>query len=76
MVGTIALLSDWFLRFTFWGGGRGGAGGDAIDGAGGAALVLFAIALVLSLVSPLIARLVQLAASRSTEALADCRRWS
>ena len=34
LVGSIALLADWFLRFTFWGGGRGrdndrGGGGGA-----------------------------------------------
>ncbi len=70
LVGSIALLSDWFLRFTFWGGGRRG-GGDRDRGGGGAALILFAIALVLAIVAPLIGRMVQLAVSRSRESLAD-----
>ena len=70
LVGSIALLSDWFLRFTFWGGGRRG-GGDRDRGGGGAALVLFVIALLLAVVAPLIGRMVQLAVSRSRESLAD-----
>ncbi len=70
LVGSIALLSDWFLRFTFWGGGRRG-GGDRDRGGGGAVIILFVIALVLAIVAPLIGRLVQLAVSRSRESLAD-----
>jgi heat shock protein HtpX len=70
LVGSIALLADWFLRFTFWGGGRRG-GGDRDRGGGGAALILFAIALVLAIVAPMIGRLVQLAVSRQRESLAD-----
>jgi heat shock protein HtpX len=69
LVGSIALLADWFLRFTFWGGGR--RDGDRDRGGGGAALILFAIALVLAIVAPLIGRAVQLAVSRRRESLAD-----
>jgi heat shock protein HtpX len=70
LVGSIALLADWFLRFTFWGGGRRG-GGDRDRGGGGLALVLFAVAIVLAIVAPIIGRAVQLAVSRRREALAD-----
>jgi heat shock protein HtpX len=70
LVGSIALLADWFLRFTFWGGGRRD-GGDRDRGGGGLALILFAIALLLAIVAPLIGRLVQLAVSRQRESLAD-----
>ncbi len=70
LVGSIALLSDWFLRFTFWGGGRRD-GGDRDRGGGGAAAILFIIALLLAVIAPLIGRLVQLAVSRSREELAD-----
>src|SRR6266545_2420185 len=70
LVGSIALLADWFLRFTFWGGGRRD-GGDRDRGGGGLALILFAIALLLAIVAPLIGRLVQLAVSRRRESLAD-----
>jgi heat shock protein HtpX len=69
LVGSIALLADWFLRFTFWGGGR--RGGDRDRGGGGLALILFAVALLLAIVAPLIGRLVQLAVSRQRESLAD-----
>ena len=73
MVGSIALIADWFLRISFWGGGfRGGRGGGRDrDGAGGILILVAVLALVLSVVSPIIARLVMLAASRRREGLAD-----
>lgn len=46
-------------------------GGDRDHGGGGAAAILFLIALVLAIVAPLIGRMVQLAVSRSRESLAD-----
>jgi heat shock protein HtpX len=70
LVGSIALISDWFLRFTFWGGGRR-SGDDNNRGGGGAQAILFILALVLAVIAPLIGRLVQLAVSRSREELAD-----
>jgi heat shock protein HtpX len=72
LVGAIALLADWFLRFTFWGGGRGGdRDGDGDRGGGALVAIIFVLALVLAIVAPLIGRLVQLAVSRSRESLAD-----
>ena len=68
LVGAIALLADWFLRFTYWGGGRRS---DSDRGGGGAAALIFILALVLALVAPLIGRLVQAAVSRTRESLAD-----
>src|SRR5688500_14427353 len=70
LVGSIALLADWFLRFTFWGGGRR-SDNDRGGGGGGAMALLFILALVLAVVAPLIGRLVQAAVSRSRESLAD-----
>lgn len=70
LVGSIALLADWFLRFTFWGGGRRSRS-DSDRGGGGAAALIFVLALVLAVVAPLIGRLVQAAVSRSRESLAD-----
>ena len=70
LVGAIALLADWFLRFTYWGGGRRSSS-DSDRGGGGAMALIFVLALVLALVAPLIGRLVQAAVSRSRESLAD-----
>ena len=63
------MLADWFLRFTFWGGGR--RSDSDRGGGGGAGAILFVLALVLAIVAPLIGRMVQLAVSRRREALAD-----
>ena len=68
MVGAIAMLADFFLRFTFWGGGRRSR---SRDGGGGGQLIVFVIAIVLAILAPLIARFVQLAVSRQREYLAD-----
>ena len=65
LVGMIALLSDWFLRLTFHGGGRR----DSRDGRAGA--VLMVIGIVLLILSPIIAQLIKLAISRKREFLAD-----
>ena len=71
LVGSIALISDWFLRYTFWfGGGRRDRDSDR-GGGGGLAAILFIVAIVLAVVAPLIGRFVQLAVSRSREELAD-----
>jgi heat shock protein HtpX len=70
MVGTIALIADWFLRISFWGGlGRGRRGGDREGG--GIMAVVAIVALLLSVLSPIVGRLVMLAASRRREGLAD-----
>jgi heat shock protein HtpX len=69
LVGSIALLADFFLRFTFWGGGRRSSNNDR--GGGGAQAIFFVIAIVLSILAPIAARLVQLAVNRQREYLAD-----
>ena len=71
LVGAIALLADWFLRFTYWGGGRRSSSSDSDRGGGGVAALIFALALILAIVAPLIGRLIQAAVSRSRESLAD-----
>jgi heat shock protein HtpX len=70
LVGSIALLADFFLRFTFWGGGRRGRDRDG-GGSGGLQVIFFVVAIVLSIVAPIVARFVQLAVNRQREYLAD-----
>jgi len=71
LVGSIALLADFFLRFTFWGGGRGSRDRDRDGGGNGLQVVFFVVAIVLSIVAPIVARFVQLAVNRQREYLAD-----
>ena len=71
LVGAIALLADFFLRFTFWGGGRRGGGDNDRGGGGGAAAIILVLALVLAVIAPLIARIIQASVSRTRDSLAD-----
>jgi heat shock protein HtpX len=68
LVGSIAMMSDFFLRSFFWGGGRR----RRSDGEGGVAgLVLLVVAIALAVLAPICAKLLQLAVSRQREYLAD-----
>ncbi|HEY5540445.1 MAG TPA: M48 family metalloprotease [Coriobacteriia bacterium] len=70
LVGFVVLLSDFFLRYTFWFGGgrrRNSNSGDA----GQVGAILMLVGIVLALLSPLFAMLIQLAISRRRELLAD-----
>ncbi len=72
LVGSIALLADFFLRFSFWGGaGRRGRRGSSDSGSGGMQAVIMIAALILAILAPIAARLVQMAVSRQREYLAD-----
>jgi heat shock protein HtpX len=71
LVGSIALLADFFLRFTFWGGGRSSSRDNDRGGGNGLQAVFFVVAIVLSIVAPIAARFVQLAVNRQREYLAD-----
>ena len=64
LVGTVALLSDWLLRSMWW----GGRSRDRDRNGGG---LLLLVGLVLAILTPLIASLIQLAVSRQREYLAD-----
>jgi heat shock protein HtpX len=68
LVGLITLLGDWFFRATWWGGGRRRSNDDR-DNSSGA--IFFIIGLAFAILSPIIARLIQLAISRRREYLAD-----
>jgi heat shock protein HtpX len=69
MVGAIAILADFFLRFTFWG-GMGGRRSNR-DSGGSATAVIAILAIVLAILAPIISRLIQLAVNRQREYLAD-----
>ena len=71
LVGSIALLADFFLRFTFWGGGRRGRRDSGGDAGNGIAVVIMIAAILLAILAPIASRLVQLAVSRQREYLAD-----
>ena len=63
-IGIITLLSDWMLRSFIWG-GRGRSSNSKGNGA------MIIVGLVLAILSPIFARLIQLAVSRKREFLAD-----
>jgi len=64
LVGTVALLSDWMGRSFFYGRGRR-------DRRGGGNAIFVLLALILVILAPVIAKLIQLAISRQREYLAD-----
>lgn len=65
LVGFVALISDWFLRFNLFG------GDDDNRDSGQLGVVLAIVGIVLAILSPLIASIIQLAISRKREFLAD-----
>jgi len=72
LVGTVVMLADLFwqiLRFSP-GGGRRSRDGDK-GGGGILALVLIIVAVLLALIAPILAQIIQLAVSRQREFLAD-----
>jgi len=67
LVAIIALMSDWFLRFTFWGGGDD----DGNSGNGQLQMIMMGVGIALAILAPIIGTLMQLALSRKREYLAD-----
>lgn len=65
LVGTIAYMADMFLRTLWWGGHRDR---DEDRGLGS---IMMLVGIVLAILSPVVASLIQLAASRNREYLAD-----
>lgn len=64
LVGVIALISDLFIRFRFFGFGR-----DSRDNQGQGILIL--ISIIAAILAPIVAMLIQLAISRKRELMAD-----
>ncbi len=67
LVGTVALLADWFLRTSFW--GRGGRDSDRDKGQMQAIFLL--VGLLFAILAPIIGKLIQLSISRRREFYAD-----
>ncbi len=66
LVGFVALLSDFFLRAQFFRGRR-----DNREGGGQAQLIMMLVGIILAILAPIAAMLIQLAISRKREFLAD-----
>jgi heat shock protein HtpX len=66
LVGVIVLMADWFRRWTFWGGGR-----RRDDKGGQLQLVIMVVAIILSILAPIFAYMMQFAISRKEEFRAD-----
>jgi len=67
LVGSIAYLADLFMRSLWWGGGRKRSDNDRSNLGG----ILMIVGIVLAIVTPILATLIQLAISRRREYLAD-----
>lgn len=65
MVGFITLLADWFLRFSFFGGHKSNRESNQLD------FIITIAAIILAILAPIAAMLMQLAISRKREFLAD-----
>ena len=66
LVGLVALLSDWFLRISFFGGGKHNNDDNSRLG-----LILGLVAIVLAILAPIFVQLLHFAISRKREYLAD-----
>lgn len=71
MVGIIALLSDWMLRFTWRSGRRRGRGFGGGSGESAAGAIFLLIGIVVAILAPLFAQMMRLAISRQREYQAD-----
>ncbi len=67
LVGSIVMLSDFFLRWTIW----GGRGRKSREGGRQVQAIMMLVGLIAAILSPLIAKLIQMAISRKREFLAD-----
>ncbi|MEX1296887.1 MAG: M48 family metallopeptidase [Candidatus Limnocylindrales bacterium] len=71
LVGSIALMADLLARMTIWGSITRGRGSNRSGGGGGGQVIILAIGLLVAILAPLFARLVQMAVNRQREFLAD-----
>jgi len=77
LIGTIVMLSDVFWQMLRWGPNSSsssrssGSSKDSGKGGGAFVLILIVVAVLLALIAPLLAQIIQLAVSRQREYLAD-----
>ncbi|MBX9681367.1 MAG: M48 family metallopeptidase [Gemmataceae bacterium] len=75
LIGAVAMLSDFFWNILRFGSSSrsssNSSGGSKEKGSGPLGLVIFVLAIVLSILAPILARLIQFAVSRQREYLAD-----
>lgn len=69
LVGISALMADFMLRLTFFGAGRRSS--NRGKGGGSAVLIIYAIALIGAILTPIVAQALRFAVSRQREYLAD-----
>jgi heat shock protein HtpX len=67
LVGTISILTNWFWQISLFGGGKR----DSSEDKSGLGVILMIVGIILIILSPIIATLIQLAVSRRREYLAD-----
>jgi heat shock protein HtpX len=70
LVGSVVLISEFMLRWFWWGGGVGG-GRRSRDGEGEGFALLAILGIVLAILAPIVAQVIRLAMSRRREYLAD-----
>jgi heat shock protein HtpX len=66
LAGVVATLANFFMRVSFWGGGR-----DSDNDRGNAGAILAVLGILAAILAPIAATMVQLAISRKREFLAD-----
>jgi len=71
LVGTIALLSNWFFRARLFGIGGGNRRSSGSSGGGKFGAIIMVVGIVLLILSPIVAEIIKLAISRKREYLAD-----
>ncbi len=71
MVGVVVMLCDIFLRSLWFGGGRRSRSRSSSQGGGAAQAILLVLALLMAIITPILARIIQMSLSRQREYLAD-----
>jgi heat shock protein HtpX len=71
LVGSVVLISEFMLRWFWWGGGIGGRRGRDSGGGNQGFALLAILGLVVAILTPIAAQIIRLAMSRQREYLAD-----